>query len=42
MFEKIKKWYGQGLRTEAMVQNAVDKNVITEDEMKEILNKVVT
>lgn len=39
MYEKIKKWYKQGLWTEAMVQNAVTKNVITEDQANEILNK---
>lgn len=39
MYEKIKKWYKQGLWTEAMVQNAVAKNVITEDQANEILNK---
>lgn len=39
MYEKIKKWYKQGLWTEAMVLNAVAKNVITEDQANEILNK---
>jgi hypothetical protein len=39
MYEKIKKWYKQGLWTEAMVRNAVTKNVITEDQANEILNK---
>ena len=39
MFEKIKKWYKQGLWTEAMVQNAVNKGVLTEAEAIEILNK---
>lgn len=39
MYEKIKKWYKQGLWTEAMVRNAVAKNVITEDQANEILNK---
>lgn len=37
MFEKINKWYKQGLWTEEMVQNAVDKGVLTADEAKEIL-----
>lgn len=37
MKEKIIKWYKQGLWTEAMVQNAVQKGVITEEEAKEIL-----
>ena len=39
MFEKIKKWFKMGLWTEAMVQNAVTKGVITEAESVEILNK---
>ena len=33
MFEKIKKWYIQGLWTEVMVRNAVNKGIITEDKM---------
>lgn len=37
MFEKIKKWYKQGLWTEAMVQNALSKGVLTEAEVAEIL-----
>lgn len=39
MFEKIKKWYKQGLWTEVMVQNAVAKGVLTEDNAMEILNR---
>lgn len=39
MYEKIKKWYKQGLWTMEMVQNAVIKNVITEAEALEILTK---
>ena len=31
MFEKIKKWYKQGLWTEKMVRDAVAKGVITEE-----------
>ena len=38
MYERIKKWYKQGLWTKEMVQNAVDKGVITEDQFKEIFN----
>lgn len=38
MYEKIRKWYKQGLWTTKMVQDAVDKGVITPDEAKEILN----
>ena len=37
MFEKIKKWYMQGLWTETMVRNAVLKGVLTEDQATEIL-----
>lgn len=37
MYEKIKKWYKQGLWNEKMVQNAVDKGVITEEQAAEIL-----
>lgn len=39
MKEKIKKWYNQGLWTEEMVQNAVLKNILTQDEANKILNK---
>lgn len=37
MFEKIKKWYQQGLWTEEMVRQAVGKGVITQIECDEIL-----
>lgn len=37
MFEKIKKWYNQGLWTAEMVQNAVNKSVLTQDEADEIV-----
>lgn len=37
MFEKIKKWHKQGLWTAAMVRNAFEKGVITEDQLKDIL-----
>lgn len=40
MFEKIKKWYKQGLWTSEMVHNAVIKNIITEEQEKEILKEV--
>jgi hypothetical protein len=39
MYEKIKKWYKQGLWTEKMVLNAVQKGVITKQEANEILAK---
>ena len=38
MKEKIAKWYKQGLWTAAMVQNAVKKGVLTDDEAAEILS----
>ena len=37
MYEKIKKWYKQGLWTEIMVRNAFEKGVITESQLQEIL-----
>lgn len=37
MYEKIKKWYKQGLWTEKMVLNAVGKGVITPEQAAEIL-----
>ena len=41
MYEKIKKWYKQGLWTAEMVMNAVAKGIITEEQAKEILNQEV-
>ena len=38
MYEKIKRWYKQGLWTKAMVQNAVTKGKLTEEEATEILS----
>lgn len=38
MKEKIMKWYKQGLWTAEMVQNAVNKGVLNQDEVNEILN----
>jgi hypothetical protein len=38
MFEKIKKWYKQGLWNEVMVRNAFEKGVITEAQLQEILD----
>ena len=37
MYEKIKRWYQQGLWDEEKVQNAVKKGVLTADEAAEIL-----
>ena len=39
MKEKIMKWYKQGLWTKDMVQNAVNKGVITTIEMEEIIKE---
>ena len=39
MYEKIKKWYKQGLWTRAMVLNAVEKGVITADQAEGILSQ---
>lgn len=39
MFEKIKKWYKQGLWTEKMVNNALIKGILTEDQVQEILSQ---
>lgn len=38
MYEKILKWFKQGLWTEQMVHNAFDKKVITEEQMNNILS----
>lgn len=40
MKEKITKWYKQGLWTDAMVQSAVGKGFITEDDYAEIVGDV--
>ena len=37
MFEKIKKWYLQGLWTAQMVHKALDKGVITNEQFDEII-----
>lgn len=39
MYEKIKKWYKQGLWTETMVLNAVSKDKLTAEEANDILGK---
>ena len=39
MFEKIKKWYKQGIWTAEMVQNAVVKGKLTAEEADEILSR---
>lgn len=39
MYEKIKKWYEMGLWTIEMVNKAVKKGVITEEQAEEILKE---
>ena len=39
MFEKIKKWYDEGLWTKAMVRNAVRKGKITAEQYEEIVGE---
>lgn len=41
MYEKISKWFKQGLWSEAMVLNAVAKGVLTPEESNKILGKEV-
>jgi hypothetical protein len=35
--EKVAKWYKQGLWTASMIQDAVDKGALTEEEANEII-----
>lgn len=37
MFEKIKRWYQQGLWTEKMLREAVEAKVLTEEQFIEII-----
>jgi hypothetical protein len=39
MKDKIAKWYKQGLWSEEMVLNAVEKGILTADEATEILKE---
>ena len=39
MFEKIMKWYKQGLWTETMVRNAMAKGILTEAQVAKILGE---
>lgn len=39
MYEKIKKWYKQGLWSAEMVQNAATKGVLTAEQAFEILQE---
>ena len=36
MYEKIKRWYKQGLWTAEMVKNAHSKGVITEEQLHKL------
>ena len=38
MFEKIKKWYKQGLWSVSMVQNAEEKGILTSQQVVEIIS----
>lgn len=40
MFDKIKKWYEQGLWSKAQVANAVKKHVITPEQYEEITGEL--
>lgn len=40
MYEKIKRWYKQGLWSDAMVRNAVSKGKLTPEQAEEILSEV--
>lgn len=40
MYEKIKHWYELGLWNEAMVKNALQKGVITNEQADNILNVI--
>ena len=42
MFEKIKKWYEQGLWTADMVMKAVEKGVLTAEEAEEVMKNDTT
>lgn len=39
MYEKIKQWYKQGLWSKFQVQNALSKNVITQEQYNEIVEE---
>lgn len=38
MFEKIKKWYKQGLWTKEMVNKAVEKGILSKEEAAEVMS----
>lgn len=37
MLEKIKQWYNQGLWTREMVLKAFEKNILTSEEVEQII-----
>ena len=39
MFEKIRKWYKQGLWSAEQVQKAVEKGILTKEQVAEILSQ---
>jgi hypothetical protein len=39
MQEKITRWYKQGLWTAEMVRNAIDKGILSEEQVEAILNE---
>ena len=39
MKDKITKWYKQGLWTEEMVRNAVNKGILNEEDFKDIVGE---
>lgn len=39
MFEKIKRWYEEGLWTKTMVRNAVRKGKITAEQYEQIVGE---
>lgn len=41
MKDRIERWYKQGLWSETMLRNAVEKGVISDDEYMEITGKEV-
>lgn len=39
MFEKIKKWYQQGIWTKKMVMDSVRKGILTPEQYEEIVGE---
>lgn len=40
MYENIKKWYNMGLWSKEQVHDAVNKNIITEEQYNKIINEI--